>query len=551
MKIFTKQLSIFTLTCLLAVSSCFYANAQPVQLKNVRVSLEEAMSLRERNPDHAIKILRTVYENSLAIPDTQIAIRSLILLAQLYGYKANYRESYDRLWTALLLADAAGKEQNKAAIYRALGRYYSFYSREENAIQYLQISLDIKKTLVAKGELDKGRLAMNYHGFVSTYRELNKPELSRIYLDSSFAFYSPESSIVSYDLLKFEEAVLHNADQEYEKAFSIFEEILPRFSEKNPSYQVLVYFYLGNAYRGLAKLQQSEDCYKKALAISEAYNSHIVFTPLVFQQLAALYASKGAHQKAYETQVKGEKLDNQFLDSRSASNRPLLEIQDEFRKSKELQAKMLQEQKLAQLEQEDKILLLQRTLLIGTLFFLMAFGVLYFRQVKSKHRSEKELLQKKRELEIQQQELEVKKARELVEMKNKELAASVLKVIEKEAFIDTLKEKLKQGKGDLKRHEISQIIHAEASNSDKSWKQFKTRFIAVNESFYTNLNEKFPGLTQGDLKLCALVKLNFSSKEMAKLLDMSVESVHTTRSRLRKKLKLSRGTNLVEFIANI
>lgn len=540
----TKQLLLLTLTWLLALSSCLYAKPNPTQLANLRASFNEARNLRVEYPDSSIQILHDVYERSLVVPDTQLAIRSLMILSQLYGHKANYSESYNRLWTALLLADAAGKEQGKASIYMALGRYYSFYYREKDAVENLQKSLNIKKTLVAKGKLDRAQLAMNYHGFCSTYRELNKPDLSKVYLDSSFYFYSPESSIVSYSLLKFEEAVLHNTHEEYEKALTIFHEILPWFPENNPGYQVLVYFYLGNTYKGLADFQESEKCYKKALEISDTYNSHIDFTPLVYQQLAALYSFKGEHQKAYQSLIQGQELDKQIFDSRSESNRPLLEIQDEFRQSKELQAKLIQEQKMAQLEQEDKILLLQRALLIGSLAFLILFGLLYFKQVKSKHRSEKELLQKK-------QELEALKTKELIELKNKEMAASVLKLIEKETFINTLREKLEQGKGDLKRHEISQILHAEASNSDKNWKRFETRFIAVNASFYDKLNEKFPGLTQGDLKICALVKLNFTSKEMAKLLDMSVESVHTTRSRLRKKLKLSRGTNLVEFIANI
>ncbi|MEM6380985.1 MAG: helix-turn-helix transcriptional regulator, partial [Bacteroidota bacterium] len=67
--------------------------------------------------------------------------------------------------------------------------------------------------------------------------------------------------------------------------------------------------------------------------------------------------------------------------------------------------------------------------------------------------------------------------------------------------------------------------------------------------FYRHLKEKFPKLTQGDLKLCALIKLNFSSKDVAKLMGISVESVHTTRYRLRKKLGLQREDNLTEYIA--
>ncbi|MEM6700327.1 MAG: sigma factor-like helix-turn-helix DNA-binding protein, partial [Bacteroidota bacterium] len=91
------------------------------------------------------------------------------------------------------------------------------------------------------------------------------------------------------------------------------------------------------------------------------------------------------------------------------------------------------------------------------------------------------------------------------------------------------------------------IVGDNASN----WKVFEARFVDVNKDFYKRLKKQFPNLTQNDQKLCALVKLDFSSKDIASLLGISVESVHTTRYRLRKKLKLSRDINLKEFIAGI
>jgi DNA-directed RNA polymerase specialized sigma24 family protein len=77
------------------------------------------------------------------------------------------------------------------------------------------------------------------------------------------------------------------------------------------------------------------------------------------------------------------------------------------------------------------------------------------------------------------------------------------------------------------------------------------RFIEVNKEFYDQIFAEFPNLSQGDQKLCALIKLNFSSKEMSRLLGISVESVHTLRHRIRKKMKLSRSINLEDFINSI
>ena len=525
-------------------SSFLFASQDSAQLSKWQISLTEAKNLRYQHPDSSIQLLQLHYANAIEAADTTLAISALMGLAQIYGHQAYYKESYDRLWTALLLADAANLDLTKSSIYKSLGRYYSFYNRRENALNFLGLSLDIKKRLVEKGELDKARLVENYHAFCATYRELNEPELGQIYLDSSFMYHSASASFIHKSFLKFEEAVLLNKGQKYEEALTIFKEILPWYSENNPSYQVLVYNYMGDSYKQLGDFSQSEACYKNSLKISETFNSHIDFTPLVHERLSSLYYSSGDYFQAYHSMKTVKDLDAAFFDSRSENNRPLLEIQDAFRKEKEAQAILLQEQRLAQFEQEEKVLFLQRIILSGCIVFLILFGILYFNYVRSKHRTEKELIRKKQELEIQ-------KTNELVELKNKELAASVLKLIEKDALVEKLKEKLAQGKGDIKRQEIEQIVRSVSNGSSGNWQEFEARFVSVNKSFYEKLNRRFPNLTQGDQKICALVKLNFSSKEIAKLLGNSVESVHTTRSRLRKKLKLSRDINLTEFIADV
>ena len=129
------------------------------------------------------------------------------------------------------------------------------------------------------------------------------------------------------------------------------------------------------------------------------------------------------------------------------------------------------------------------------------------------------------------------------------MAASALKLIEKDENLSLLKNKIKEADGNVDVRELKKIVKSISISNDRNWEEFETRFVAVNESFYQRLQEKFPKLTQRDLKLCALIKLNFSSKEMAKLLGISIESAHTSRYRLRKKLNLSRDVNLTEFIA--
>ena len=504
----------------------------------------KANALRETNPDKSITLLTKAHAEFLKKGDTSNAIMVLLKMPFQYGIRVNYAKSYDDLWLALFLADKSKDDVSKAAIYNRLGRLYSFYKKEDKAFEYLQTGLKINKSLVSKDKLSKSALVENYYLICATYRELNKPQLGQIYLDSCFLNYSPAMSGFDKTYLDFEKSFILAQEKKTEEALVILEDIEPWFKENRPSYLVLIYTYWGDIYVGLNNLERGEEFYLKALEVSEKNNSHLDFSPLIHEKLAALYVTEKAYEKAFASQRTAKDLDAQFFDSRSAVNQPLLEIKDEFRLEKERQEMLIQKQRLEQLEQEDKISLLQRIILLGALVFLVIIGIIYFRQIRAKHHAEKQLIQRSQELEMQ-------KTEELLELKNKELAASALQLVEKDEFLKEIKNKLKGENGSIKTAEINQVIKSISNSNTNNWEEFKLRFTAVNEKFYQKVTTEYPNLTQADQKICALIKLNFSSKEMARLLGISVESVHTTRYRLRKKMGLDRSVNLEDFISSL
>ena len=545
MKITTRQVFVPISTLLLLfIHTIVFAIVDSTQTEVNVLLFEKAQNIRHQDPDSSINILERCITGFMENQDTTNAIKAFIELAKVHGHRANYKESYDKLWKALILADEAKMEKVKANVYIDIGRYYSFYKRKEKALHYFGLSLDINKRLVEKGLLEKADLVSNYYFICATFRELNEPVKGQIYLDSCFLYHSPGVSKINIASLQFEQAFLLKEEKRYKEAMEIFQEIIPWFEENDPAYQVLIYTYMGDTYKGLHNFSESEIFYKKAIRTSEKYNSHIDFTPLVHEKLSDLFYSRGDYLQAYKSLKRVKELDEIFFDSRSENNRPLLEIQDAFRKENENRKKLEQEKRLAQLEHEEKVLFLQKTILIVSMAFLVLIGIIYFNYVRSKHRAEKLLIRKKQELEIQ-------KANEMVELKNKELATSALKLIEKDEFLYELKNKLSNGTKDINVRELKTIVRSVSKSNAQNWKEFEARFVSVNKSFYYQLRDKFPNLTQGDQKLCALIKLNFSSKDMSRLMGISVESVHTTRYRLRKKLKLTRDKNLTEFIANL
>mgnify|MGYP005836346855 CR=1 FL=1 len=97
---------------------------------------------------------------------------------------------------------------------------------------------------------------------------------------------------------------------------------------------------------------------------------------------------------------------------------------------------------------------------------------------------------------------------------------------------------------------ISNLIEEldKSKTDEKSWRLFEQQFESVHQNFIQTLTKQFPELTKTELRLCVLLKIQLSTKEIAQLLFLSPRSVETYRLHLRPKLGLSQNTNLTEFL---
>lgn len=86
---------------------------------------------------------------------------------------------------------------------------------------------------------------------------------------------------------------------------------------------------------------------------------------------------------------------------------------------------------------------------------------------------------------------------------------------------------------------------------DEEWKQFSIHFNNVHSNFLITLKEVYPELNAHEMKLCAYLRMNLSSKEIAQLMSISVRGVEISRYRLRKKLKLQPNEDLFGFLFNM
>ena len=85
-------------------------------------------------------------------------------------------------------------------------------------------------------------------------------------------------------------------------------------------------------------------------------------------------------------------------------------------------------------------------------------------------------------------------------------------------------------------------------NDQADWLQFESYFNSAHHNFMERLRQRYADITTGDLRLCCLLRMNLSTKEIASLLNVSVRAIEIRRYRLRKRLMLESDTNLVDFL---
>jgi DNA-binding CsgD family transcriptional regulator len=203
---------------------------------------------------------------------------------------------------------------------------------------------------------------------------------------------------------------------------------------------------------------------------------------------------------------------------------------------------------------------------------VLAFALVYLlyrwqrrllQRQQKKHEEEQKRLQYLHQLEMEKSEKEImqlknEKLESEIEHKNTELASAAMHLVQKGELLGNIREELmrikKGSNGDsASSEEFKKMLRilSEENKMDKDWEQFAIHFDKVHSNFLRTLKTVYPGLSAHELKLCAYLRMNLSSKEIAQLENISVRGVEIGRYRLRKKLKIPTEATLFDFLIDL
>ena len=175
--------------------------------------------------------------------------------------------------------------------------------------------------------------------------------------------------------------------------------------------------------------------------------------------------------------------------------------------------------------------------------------------LQDKFENEQRELLKEKTLENEKKivQLRNESLRNEIKLKSKQLANSAMALVKKNETLQDLKQELLQHKGEFNNYysykKLIKKIDTSIEHEDE-WEVFEHNFNQVHEEFFNKLKTEHPALTHKDLKICAYIKMNLSTKEIAPLMNISIRGVETHRYRLKRKLNLDNDNSLSDYLLN-
>jgi tetratricopeptide (TPR) repeat protein len=207
-------------------------------------------------------------------------------------------------------------------------------------------------------------------------------------------------------------------------------------------------------------------------------------------------------------------------------------------------------QRLEQKKRELRYIIMGVVLVLSLVIFILLFMLSQNRLRRMRlAKANEELFRRNYELEKQNLEKEL-------EIKNKELTTNVMYLIRKNELIKQIAEELTANSQAFKK-ENQELIRRIVRDLDKAqqsdiWDEFEIRFQQVHNAFYEKLMQINPELSLNERRLCAFLRLNMTTKEIASITGQSPRSIEVARTRLRKKLNLTNSdTSLSDFLSRI
>ncbi|NOR75984.1 MAG: hypothetical protein GQ525_12610 [Draconibacterium sp.] len=443
----------------------------------------------------------------------------------------NYKGALKLYFEALNFAKQINDKNILASINNNISAVYYYLEEFDTAMKYI-----LEASALFKETEDYKYYANSLVNIAEFYSAMNLSDSVRKVFPQYLKIVKQASNYYASANLYMIIGTVESEESNYNKALKYFETALTQIDSLENGFHKnytkgTCLFDMGKTYFEIGKIKYAMDSFWESLFYAkEGSNNMVIKNSYLY--LNKCYEQLNQPDSALVYYRKYHKIETLILEEKNSKEIARIEYNYNLQKQEK-------EQELKELVLKSEIKNLRIITISISILLILVLALIYL-IIKNRKRKiiEARLIEKNLSLKIENRE--------------KELTTNVLYLLKKNEFLanltDTLQELNNRILPENKTYLRRIIRDIERNTFTDSWEEFEKRFQDVHVDFYKKLSVEFSELTPNELKLCAFLKLNMTSKDISAITNQSVDSLKVARYRLRKKLGLSREDNLITFL---
>ncbi len=435
-------------------------------------------------------------------------------------------EAQEHLQKAIEINKKIGDERIDMTVMHNMAILYTYLGQYEEAIR-------INKDNLKRHQMKKDLAFTTYYNMAFGYMKLNETDSAWACMEEAPKYISNEKEEMMCIQRKGDICLLN---KDYSKAEGYFKKALDIIGDKKDSYSS----YYAQMMVNLAKICYNTNRYSEAIQYLDVTDS----VQDNYSRIDAcdirinIMKETGRYKEALALMYEKEALQDSIQSRKNIdqTNQQLMQY-----KIKTIESEYASQREIARLKQAK-----EKTVMIAIVGLLIGIIIVVI------------LLLNRKKILLRNKQLGEKALAAELETRNRELASNVITMMKKNEIYAELVKKLANVRENAVKTETKDTISGIIKDIEKtidndSKEEFVTRFKQVHSEFYDKLLESYPNLTANEIRLCAYLKLNMSTKDICALTGQSERSIVIARYRLRRKMGFESGdaSNLATFIANI
>lgn len=445
-----------------------------------------------------------------------------------------------------------------AQLYSQIGLCYFNIENFDMALVYFKKGLNVAEEQLKKDPsiTNLERKFVNLVNVGGVFTQKKQFTKAREYFEKAIEINHTLDNLAFYAALYNNLGIIFKEEKDLKKSFEFYNRSLEiREQLKDSSGMAQVLNNMGEYYYTNMDFKNAISSLNKSISLSKAMGN-IRSEMLAHQFLTETYEKMGNYKKALESHKIFKQLYDSITGSDQTANAAKLEVKYQYEKQKK-ESELKQEIELARRERRSLIYLIISAILL--MLFVIALLLIRNQKIRMNQtelsRKSLELESKNLGLEKQNLVLENENLELELDIKKKELTTQVMYLMQKNEFMASILKEIQDLKSSVDQKSLARlqsIVRDMRSNIDtKVWNEFEIRFQQVHQDFYDKLNELHSDLTPNEVKLCAFLRLNMTTKDISAITYQSTKSIQVARARLRKKIEIERDENLVSYLRQL